>query len=177
MAVGEPSLTRPAPLPAEAETPGEPTVRAFQGQLERDWWISSYSGLAAQGNGHGKGVLANPGFDDEVATEAAVTVQEEEAPAPSIFTFPKGARPGTLLHSLFETIDFEHAKGESLAQHIAALLAQEGFDEGWAPVLQQQVEAVLDTPLRPALGIRCGCGIWPPSANRWSWSSSCPWGG
>ena len=152
VAVGEPSLTRPAPLPAEAEKPGEPTVRAFQGQLERDWWISSYSGLAAQGNGHGKGVLANPGFDDEVATEAAVTVQEEEAPAPSIFTFPKGARPGTLLHSLFETIDFEHAKGESLAQHIAALLAQEGFDEGWAPVLQQQVEAVLDTPLETGLG-------------------------
>ncbi|MFQ2740837.1 exodeoxyribonuclease V subunit beta [Aeromonas caviae] len=152
VAVGEPSLTRPAPLPAEAETPGEPTVRAFQGQLERDWWISSYSGLAAQGNGHGKGVLANPGFDDEVATEAAVTVQEEEAPAPSIFTFPKGARPGTLLHSLFETIDFEHAKGESLAQHIAALLTQEGFDEGWAPVLQQQVEAVLDTPLETGLG-------------------------
>jgi exodeoxyribonuclease V beta subunit len=152
VAVGEPSLTRPAPLPAEAEKPGEPTVRAFQGQLERDWWISSYSGLAAQGNGHGKGVLANPGFDDEVATEAAVTVQEEEAPAPSIFTFPKGARPGTLLHCLFETIDFEHAGGESLAQHIAALLTQEGFDEGWAPVLQQQVEAVLDTPLETGLG-------------------------
>ncbi len=152
VAVGEPSLTRPAPLPAEVEKPGEPSVRTFQGQLERDWWISSYSGLAAQGNGHGKGVLANPGFDDEVATEAAVTVQEEEAPAPSIFTFPKGARPGTLLHSLFETIDFEHAKGESLAQHIAALLTQEGFDEGWAPVLQQQVEAVLDTPLETGLG-------------------------
>ncbi|WAF60510.1 exodeoxyribonuclease V subunit beta [Aeromonas caviae] len=152
VAVGEPSLTRPAPLPAEAETPGEPSVRAFQGQLERDWWISSYSGLAAQGNGHGKGVLANPGFDDEVATEAAVTVQEEEAPAPSIFTFPKGARPGTLLHSLFEAIDFEHAGGESLVQHIAALLTQEGFDEGWAPVLQQQVEAVLDTPLETGLG-------------------------
>ncbi|WP_421246374.1 exodeoxyribonuclease V subunit beta [Aeromonas sanarellii] len=152
VAVGEPSLTRPAPLPAEAETPGEPTVRAFQGQLERDWWISSYSGLAAQGNGHGKGVLANPGFDDEVATEAAATVQDEEAPAPSIFTFPKGARPGTLLHSLFETIDFQIAKGEPLAEHIAALLAQEGFDEGWAPVLQQQVEAVLDTPLETGLG-------------------------
>lgn len=152
VAVGEPSLTRPAPLPAEEEQPGEPKVREFKGQLERDWWISSYSGLAAQGNGHGKGVLANPGFDDEVATEAAATVQDEEAPAPSIFTFPKGARPGTLLHSLFETIDFEHAGGESLAQHIAALLAQEGFDESWAPVLQQQVEAVLDTPLETGLG-------------------------
>lgn len=152
VAVGEPSLTRPAPLPAEEEQPGEPKVREFKGQLERDWWISSYSGLAAQGNGHGKGVLANPGFDDEVATEAAATVQDEEAPAPSIFTFPKGARPGTLLHSLFETIDFQIAGGEPLAQHIAALLAQEGFDEGWAPVLQQQVEAVLDTPLETGLG-------------------------
>ncbi|MEL3925628.1 exodeoxyribonuclease V subunit beta [Aeromonas enteropelogenes] len=154
VAVGEPSLTRPAPLPAEEEQLGEPRVRRFGGTLERDWWISSYSGLAAQGHGHSKGVLANPGFDDEVATEAAALAAEEpvQAPQPSIFTFPKGARPGTLLHSLFETIDFESAAGDSLAQHISTLLAQDGFDESWAQVLQQQVEAVLDTPLETGFG-------------------------
>ncbi|HDT5887122.1 exodeoxyribonuclease V subunit beta [Aeromonas dhakensis] len=154
VAVGEPSLTRPAPLPPEEEQLGEPQVRRFGGTLERDWWISSYSGLAAQGHGHSKGVLANPGFDDEVVTEAAALAAEEpvQAPQPSIFTFPKGARPGTLLHSLFETIDFESAAGDSLAQHIATLLAQDGFDESWAPVLQQQVEAVLETPLETGFG-------------------------
>lgn len=154
VAVGEPSLTRPAPLPPEEEQLGEPQVRRFGGTLERDWWISSYSGLAAQGHGHSKGVLANPGFDDEVVTEAAALAAEEpvQAPQPSIFTFPKGARPGTLLHSLFETIDFESAAGEPLAQHIATLLAQDGFDESWAPVLQQQVEAVLETPLETGFG-------------------------
>lgn len=154
VAVGEPSLTRPAPLPPEEEQLGEPQVRRFGGTLERDWWISSYSGLAAQGHGHSKGVLANPGFDDEVVTEAAALAAEEpvQAPQPSIFTFPKGARPGTLLHSLFETIDFQSAAGEPLAQHIATLLAQDGFDESWAPVLQQQVEAVLETPLETDLG-------------------------
>ncbi|WP_421192159.1 exodeoxyribonuclease V subunit beta [Aeromonas enteropelogenes] len=154
VAVGEPSLTRPAPLPAEEEQLGEPQVRRFGGTLERDWWISSYSGLAAQGHGHSKGVLANPGFDDEVVTEAAALAaeQQEEAPQPSIFTFPKGARPGTLLHSLFETIDFESAAGDSLAQHIATLLAQDGFDDSWAQVLQQQVEAVLETPLETGFG-------------------------
>ncbi|WP_429059403.1 exodeoxyribonuclease V subunit beta [Aeromonas veronii] len=154
VAVGEPSLTRPAPLPPEEEQLGEPQVRHFAGTLERDWWISSYSGLAAQGHGHSKGVLANPGFDDEVVTEAAALASEqpEEAPQPSIFTFPKGARPGTLLHSLFETIDFQSAAGEPLAEHIASLLLQDGFDESWAPVLQQQVEAVLDTPLETGFG-------------------------
>ncbi|WP_429071663.1 exodeoxyribonuclease V subunit beta [Aeromonas dhakensis] len=154
VAVGEPSLTRPAPLPPEEEQLGEPQVRRFGGTLERDWWISSYSGLAAQGHGHSKGVLANPGFDDEVVTETAALAAEEpvQAPQPSIFTFPKGARPGTLLHSLFETIDFESAAGEPLAQHIATLLAQDGFDESWAQVLQQQVEAVLDTPLETGFG-------------------------
>lgn len=146
VAVGEPSLTRPAPLPPEQEQLGEPMVRHFAGRLERDWWISSYSGLAAQGNGHGKGVLANPGFDDEVAPEAAAPLSEE-ATRPSIFSFPRGARPGTLLHSLFETIDFPSAGGDELARHIAGLLMQDGFDESWAPVLQQQVEAVLDTAL------------------------------
>ncbi|MFA7827130.1 exodeoxyribonuclease V subunit beta [Aeromonas dhakensis] len=154
VAVGEPSLTRPAPLPEEEEQLGEPQVRRFGGTLERDWWISSYSGLAAQGHGHSKGVLANPGFDDEVVTEAAALAAEEpvQAPQPSIFTFPKGARPGTLLHSLFETIDFQSAAGEPLAEHIATLLAQDGFDESWAQVLQQQVEAVLETPLETGLG-------------------------
>lgn len=154
VAVGEPSLTRPAPLPAEEEQLGEPRVRRFGGTLERDWWISSYSGLAAQGHGHSKGVLANPGFDDEVVTEVAALAAEEpvQAPQPSIFTFPKGARPGTLLHSLFETIDFESAAGDTLAQHIATLLAQDGFDESWAQVLQQQVEAVLETPLETGFG-------------------------
>ena len=154
VAVGEPSLTRPAPMAAEEEQLGEPQVRHFTGTLERDWWISSYSGLAAQGHGHSKGVLANPGFDDEVVTEAAALASEqpEEAPQPSIFTFPKGARPGTLLHSLFETIDFQSAGGEPLAEHIATLLAQDGFDESWAPVLQQQVEAVLNTPLETGFG-------------------------
>lgn len=154
VAVGEPSLTRPAPLPPEEELLGEPQVRHFSGSLERDWWISSYSGLAAQGHGHSKGVLANPGFDDEVVTKAAALASEqpEEAPQPSIFTFPKGARPGTLLHSLFETIDFQSAAGEPLAEHIASLLLQDGFDESWAPVLQQQVEAVLDTPLETGFG-------------------------
>lgn len=153
VAVGEPSLTRPAPLPLEEEQLGEPQVRRFGGTLERDWWISSYSGLAAQGHGHSKGVLANPGFDDEVATEAALAAEEPvQVPQPSIFTFPKGARPGTLLHSLFETIDFESAAGEPLAQHIATLLAQDGFDESWAQVLQQQVEAVLETPLETGFG-------------------------
>lgn len=154
VAVGEPSLTRPAPLPPEEEQLGEPQVRRFGGTLERDWWISSYSGLAAQGHGHSKGVLANPGFDDEVVTEAAALAAEEpvQAPQPSIFTFPKGARPGTLLHSLFETIDFQSAAGEPLAQHIATLLAQDGFDDSWAQVLQQQVEAVLETPLETGFG-------------------------
>lgn len=154
VAVGEPSLTRPAPMAAEEEQLGEPQVRHFTGTLERDWWISSYSGLAAQGHGHSKGVLANPGFDDEVVTEAAALAAEqpEEAPQPSIFTFPKGARPGTLLHSLFETIDFQSAGGDSLAEHITTLLAQDGFDESWAQVLQQQVEVVLDTPLETGFG-------------------------
>ena len=150
VAVGEPSLIRPAPLSQEQEQLGEPMVRHFAGRLERDWWISSYSGLAAQGNGHSKGVLANPGFDDEVTLEASAPVIEEEEPRPSIFTFPKGARPGTLLHSLFETIDFPSAGGDELTRHIAALLAQDGFDGRWVTVLQQQVAAVLDTDLLPA---------------------------
>ena len=133
-------------------------------------------GLAAQGNGHGKGVLANPGFDDEVATEAAVTVQEEEAPAPSIFTFPKGRVPAPCSTAC------SRPSTSSTRGRVAGTAHRRPADPGGVrrrlgPVLQQQVEAVLDTSLETGLGDPVRLRDLAPSANRWSWSSSCPWGG
>jgi len=69
-------------------------------------------------------------------------------PEKSIFTFPKGARPGTFLHTLFEEVEFtKPATSQSNTEIMADLMESEQLDSTWLPVLQILVDTVLDTPL------------------------------
>ncbi|MDF4797875.1 PD-(D/E)XK nuclease family protein, partial [Vibrio parahaemolyticus] len=86
------------------------------------------------------------GFDIDSSEE------QDEAdlvePERSIFTFPRGARPGTFLHSLFEEIEFtQPATTEENTQIILGLMESEQLDEEWLPILQQLIDTVLATPL------------------------------
>jgi exodeoxyribonuclease V beta subunit len=154
--VGAPPLQRPEdPYIESTDEPGEPQVRQFAGQIERDWWVSSYSALAtSHGGGHERGVLATPGFDADAAGEQGSAPENER----TIFTFPRGARPGTLLHTLFEELAFADvlnpACDEPVTQRIATLLGQAGFETEWAALLAGHMRGVLTTELLP--GLRLG---------------------
>lgn len=182
----EPPLQVPATLyqPDEQVLP-DPQVRDFHAQLEHNWWISSYTGLswaavqqAHQHKStpvetslvepdHAKGALEAPGFDTEVLNEPALPVEAVVpvlSPARSIFSFPRGARAGTLLHSLFEELDFvavhqaarqrTEEEPHPLLDTVTEILAASGFDPDWAEVLARQVDAVLATDL--GAGCRLG---------------------
>ena len=120
----------------------------LQNEIDRNWRITSYSGLVKQGASHH--------FDDAVTDILLLDVdssdeqQEEEQlePEKSIFTFPKGARPGTFLHTLFEEVEFtESATSDSNSEIIVNLMESEQLDPAWLPILQQLVDTVLATPL------------------------------
>lgn len=120
----------------------------LQNEIDRNWRITSYSGLVKQGASHH--------FDDAVTDILLLDVdssdeqQEEEQlePEKSIFTFPKGARPGTFLHTLFEEVEFtELATADSNSDIIVNLMESEQLDLAWLPILQQLVDTVLATPL------------------------------
>lgn len=120
----------------------------LQTDIDRNWRITSYSGLVKQGSSHH--------FDDALTDILILDVdssddqQGEELlePEKSIFTFPKGARPGTFLHTLFEEVEFtEPATSQSNTEIIADLMESEQLDSTWLPVLQILVDTVLDTPL------------------------------
>ena len=140
----------------QATRQGAAQVRQFQARLERNWWISSYSALSAQGDHHARGVLAMPGFDAEAGRSSATGDSAEQVEM-NMFTFPRGAVPGTLLHSLFETMDFtavhagEPAALAALDEAVSRQLAAHGYDAGWLPVLVAQVRAVLATELSAGL--------------------------
>ncbi len=121
------------------------SARAFAGQVRRDWRVTSYSALSSHGSSR---VAEKPGLDLEVAGESAEPeIAEEERR--DIFTFPKGARAGTFLHTVFEELDFPEARGEPLQQLLQEQLALEGYDAEWQPVLEKLVADVLDQNLLP----------------------------
>ncbi|NLS13106.1 exodeoxyribonuclease V subunit beta [Vibrio sp. SM6] len=69
-------------------------------------------------------------------------------PSPTIFDFPRGATPGTFLHTLFEQIEFsQSASDESNRAIIDEQLALAQFDPQWQGVLAAQIDTVLATPL------------------------------
>jgi exodeoxyribonuclease V beta subunit len=122
----------------------------LQNDIDRSWRITSYSGLVRQGHGSAA-VMETPDFDIDSADDIALAEPENtllDEPERSIFTFPRGARPGTFLHTLFEEIDFTRpATQEENRQCIERLLEAEQYDPQWLPVLQDMVDTVLSAPL------------------------------
>ncbi|HEY3590259.1 MAG TPA: exodeoxyribonuclease V subunit beta [Buttiauxella sp.] len=123
--------------PVSAELP-ELSARTMKRQVADNWRVTSYSGLQQHGSSQALDLL--PRLDVDAA--GVVPVQSEPLLTPH--TFPRGAGPGTFLHSLFEGIDFTQPLNDTW---IAEQLATQGFGEEWQPVLTQWLQTILQAPL------------------------------
>ncbi len=117
-------------------------------EVDRQWRISSYSGLVKHGSHHQQhdATIEVAGFDIDSSEDddTSLTIEPER----SIFTFPKGARAGTFLHTLFEEVDFTASAYDKDNQKIIEnLLVNEQLEQEWLPILQSMVETVLTAPL------------------------------
>ena len=127
-------------------------ARILKSEIDRKWRITSYSGLVKQS--HSKASVVDvfdvvahaQGLDiDSSEDEKLIELEEQQR---SIFTFPRGARAGTFLHTLFEKIDFTlPATSEETTRIILDALALEQYELDWLPVLQKLVHDVLTTNL------------------------------
>ncbi|SJL82188.1 exodeoxyribonuclease V subunit beta [Vibrio palustris] len=122
-------------------------VKSLQRPVDRRWRITSYSGLVKQGAHHSVGAEAEiSGFDIDSAQDMEEASLLE--PERSIFTFPRGAQPGTFLHSVFEQVIFTQAATTvDNTEVLENLLENEQYDAAWLPVLQKLVDDVLNVPL------------------------------
>ncbi|PMJ90149.1 exodeoxyribonuclease V subunit beta [Vibrio sp. 10N.261.55.A7] len=133
---------------AAEKEPIEISPKELTKEIDRSWRVTSYSGLVKQGGhqSHYDASIEIQGFDIDSVDEHA----EDELiePERSIFTFPRGARPGTFLHTLFEEVEFTlPATDESNQAIISELMEKEQLEDHWLPILQQLVDTVLSTPL------------------------------
>lgn len=136
-------LTPVRPGDTLAWRPNEPDkaellARRSERTLRDGWRVTSYSGLQQHGSSAVQELI--PRLDIEAMGER----QEEPETQFTPHTFPRGASPGTFLHSLFETLDFTRPVDESW---LADQLRAQGLEDIWLPVLRQWMNAVLTTPL------------------------------
>lgn len=132
---GELDLT---PWQAPAATIPRLSARELQRRIADDWRVTSYSGLQQHGFSGGQDLL--PRLDVDAAGVGEVVEEPQLTP----HQFPRGAAPGTFLHSLFEELDFTQPVPEGW---MAEKLQLSGFDAQWAPVLTDWLGGVLKTCL------------------------------
>ncbi|ODN10747.1 exodeoxyribonuclease V subunit beta [Klebsiella pneumoniae] len=122
------------PWQAPAATIPRLSARELQRRIADDWRVTSYSGLQQHGFSGGQDLL--PRLDVDAAGVGEVVEEPQLTP----HQFPRGAAPGTFLHSLFEELDFTQPVPEGW---MAEKLQLSGFDAQWAPVLTDWLGGVL----------------------------------
>lgn len=116
----------------------ELNARQIQRILADDWRVTSYSGLQQHGQSIAQDLM--PKLDVDAVGVSDVL----SAPTLTPHQFPRGASPGTFLHSLFEELDFTQPVS---AEWVLKMLQSGGFDEKWQPVLTDWIAAILHAPL------------------------------
>jgi len=137
------ALNRVAQPAVEPWQPPVPEIeqlaaRQFTRQMQDFWRVTSYTGLQQHGSHLAQDLL--PRLDIEASSAAPQDLIPELTP----HSFPRGAGPGTFLHSLFETLDFSQPVE---AEVLSSALQQQGLDLVWLPMLQRWMSDVLTTPL------------------------------
>ncbi|POT56518.1 exodeoxyribonuclease V subunit beta [Citrobacter amalonaticus] len=113
-------------------------ARMMQRMPGDSWRVTSYSGL--QQRGHSIAQELMPRLDVDAAGVGEVL----DKPVLTPHQFPRGASPGTFLHSLFEDLDFTQPTD---AAWVREKLALGGYDAHWEPVITQWTDAILRAPL------------------------------
>ena len=126
-------------------------ARHFDGDIENNYWITSYSALSKSSHSHEPtdidASLETLAVDWE---EALANVQDpvlEEATELTVFSFPRGAHAGTFLHTLFEEIDFSETNSQVFSDKVSELLGESEFEDHWLGVLEDLIDNVLNKPL------------------------------
>ncbi|GHC17313.1 RecBCD enzyme subunit RecB [Kushneria pakistanensis] len=168
---GSIALTAPPTLLDQVTmAPGEYSAvgraRRFRGQIDRDWWVASYTALVEGARQPGdmtrearESMLEaqGPGLDLEVLNE---TSPIPLPPVRRLLDFPRGPRAGTFLHALLENIDPDRlgelaVPGSGYREELYRLIRQRvqrsHYDDRWVEVLHDWCCAVLTAPLHPTL--------------------------
>jgi exodeoxyribonuclease V beta subunit len=123
----------------------KPVERFFKGSVANEWRVSSFTSFSR----HEWKPAELPDRDEPqgfaVPVSAALPPEDR-----SIFSFPRGARAGIMMHAIFEKLDFAFSSKESISALAEESLIRHGFEGEWHSALCQMVTDVLCTPISSA---------------------------
>ena len=134
------------------------TAAVFDREIDRRWRRTSYSGITAAAHESWVDSESEAGVvDDESDTPTVLPAEPDRpAPTPPLAVMPVGLDVGTLVHSVFEAVDFASRDLDAdLIAQISAAEAFGGFSVGDSGEIAAGLRATIETPLGPLLdGIR-----------------------
>lgn len=116
------------------------TCRDLSREIDRSWRVASFSSMISGTH------LIEEADRDSLPQIAEVSVSGGEEATADIFSFPKGAHAGTMIHEIFELLDFQADDG-AIRSVVAGALELHGFDLSWQDVLAGMVGKVLTVQL------------------------------
>ncbi len=131
-----------ATRPSDRRPSSSPELKAAQFRrkdLSNYKQLMSFSSLTA-GTAHS--LAEKEGFDfDEFDEGPGKPVQQVY----DAFSFPRGAKAGTILHNIFELIDFQNPEGAEVV--VREQLQKGGIPYDWLPFVNEWVRVILHSPL------------------------------
>jgi exodeoxyribonuclease V beta subunit len=128
-------------LPAGQEA-FTPVIRTFSGVVESEWRVSSFTSFSR----HEWKPTELPDRDESEGLAIAAATQLPDGER-TIFSFPRGARSGIMMHAIFEKLDFAAPSDELINRLAKESLERQGFESEWHPALCSMLSNVLRTPL------------------------------
>jgi len=120
----------------------DPVVQSFRGRVDSLWRVASFTSFSH----HERKYAELPDRDDQqnpgLPAESASSLDR------SVFSFPRGAKAGIMMHSIFENLDFAAPSAPSITAVVENTLSRQGFEPEWLPVLSGMVTNVLATTLK-----------------------------
>jgi len=138
------------PIPKTEETPYVPPIqhdidpipRLFNGTIEKNWRISSFSSIIS-----GKEQSTELPDRDKTITESTPLLIKSSPDNLDISNFPRGTNAGTCLHDIFEHLDFSLSNTDIIKQDITERLERYGIQSIWTDTVFKTIQNVLGVPI------------------------------
>jgi exodeoxyribonuclease V beta subunit len=126
------------------EQPGQFKAQLFsrnQNEIGPGYRISSFSSFTGWRDDDPE----LPDYDQYIVEAFTEEADDGETKEKSLFTFPKGAQPGTCIHHIYENIDFQQV--DNIDEVVLQQLSRFGIDTKWKEVVARHIRTTLKKPL------------------------------
>jgi exodeoxyribonuclease V beta subunit len=129
------------PVFSLSEQKADLSCRDFDKPVKRELRFTSFSSIIS-GRHHESDLPEADEFSHDTRDE---NIKEDL----SIFNFPAGAVPGTMLHEVLENLDFTASDEPDIDQLIRDKFIHYGFEEKWIPCVRKMIKNLLSSALDP----------------------------